>query len=281
MRYSLLSLAISAAVQAAPIQSPSISTSTLDRTSNILLGRSGYIEGRSETDISTRQLPDYDTENEVWDYDVVPTADTLSDLVFPSATPSTTSSSEPAFIGEEDPELYQILLHVENILSSSSATPDEQIEWILDAIVHPTESLRESEEDLWTSDELLDFVDEVLDEDFSDDEKVEIIFGGIASHSKLRGTGEEPTREPVLLRVKAVLYGPGSDQQKIKGILDEIADHLGTSDFGPDWAAEQVSMAEIEEEEVPPTPWYDEDATDLGDSANWSYDVDTLTPDTM
>ncbi len=236
MHSLILSLAFFVAARAAPVSISQGRESVLDQDSNILIGRSGYVvieEGAEKdtrsTELRSRGSTDYEIEVT---RPVSGVATSISVTYTSTPTPSAsglpygTTIAEDEAAGEEDPQISRILDHIEDILDSN-ASADEQIAWILDAILHPTESLRESHEDLWGPSDILSLVDEISRDDVaSDEDKVEIIFNQILQHTKHKEKVETQVHEPALYRIRAILYGPESSQKKIKKILNEIADYL-------------------------------------------------------
>lgn len=240
MRSVIFCAAFCAAAQAIPVSIADGRRSILDDGANILIGRSGYVLSESEigvmgkkarsADVQARDVTDNGSEVNRLIPEVTTTASIISDATTPpsaSGLPSSTAIvEEEASDSEEDPALSAILTHIEEILDSTSPT-SEQIQWILDSILHHTESPRESHQDLWEPSSLLGLVDRILaDPTASDDQKLESIYGQIVAHTKHQAGAELHVREPVLYRIRAVLYGDESKVKKIKNILNEIADYL-------------------------------------------------------
>lgn len=137
---------------------------------------------------------------------------------------------------EDDPAFAAIFQHIEDILYSAS-TPEDQLDHIVDAIVHHQESLQEPEKRRPSSDEIVFHMFKILDSDSkSSDDKIEEIFAEILDNTKHAQLIElDDPAGAVLYRIRWMLEEPMSAQKRVQMILNELADHLHPeqAEYGP------------------------------------------------
>lgn len=202
MRFFALSLALCAAVQAIPIAS-------LDDATNEI--------ARREDGAFDESIPTIDSADEEGDlHEEELDSDLMSDegLKFLST--------------EDDPAFAPIFQHVEDILQSDASAKD-QIQRILDAIVHDKESWRDAHEEHLSSDEVVEEIFKILGGEETSDEKIDEIFNKITQHTNHNQRVElalDDSEAAVLHRISWILDGPESAQKRIQKMLNELADHL-------------------------------------------------------
>ena len=169
---------------------------------------------------------DFDYEEEPPEYEVVYYEDDAEEYDEPN---------DPVakwLTGGDDEAFAPIFQHVEDILESDTSAR-EQLERILDAIVHHQESVPEvgqqDDKTSRSSDDVVREILRILASTEQNEEKISLIFTEITSNTKHSGSIEFSSDDPdavVLRRIKWILDGPESAQRRTQMMLEELADHL-------------------------------------------------------
>ncbi|KAF2486191.1 hypothetical protein BDY17DRAFT_72623 [Neohortaea acidophila] len=166
--------------------------------------------GKADPAVGSKEVTHFPPEDD---------AESISSHYMTSQASTPTTDTEPEC--EQDPELMEILGHVDDILASDLPA-DEQVPFILDAILHHTESLQQH---AWYLGDVENDVDKApAHASSSSPEKMQRMFRAIL----------ERTEDSIALdRIRAILSETNSLHKKINKILAEIADDLGlTVDVG-------------------------------------------------
>lgn len=229
MHLITLSLAFSAAVYAAPMSTSDHPARPLSRRDDELY--TGFLEA-----------VDFDTDARDGHYDNnYPEEDYMS------------GGGSRYLSNEDDPAFAPIFQHIEDILYSG-ATPEEQLERIVDAIVHHQESTQGLEAEQPSSDEVVFHMFKILDSDEkSSDEKIEEIFDEIMDNTKHAQLIElDDPAGAALYRIRWMLEEPMSAQKRVQMILNELADqfHPEQPDYGAAYEDSQETFEDTGNQKI-------------------------------